>query len=196
VRGDYEVPERRAVSQLLREGDRVLEIGTCIGLVAMTAAKVVGGRNVLSFEPNPAAAKVAQENFALNNLPIELVNAALGDRDGTLDLRVGDSSWLGASAHRQFEGPTIATPMRSIADVVGGFKPSVLVVDAEGMEEELLTACPFDNVRALIVEVHPEVIGTEGVTRIGTHLRACGFAPLAALCSGDTQTWVRPGAAA
>ena len=196
VRGDYEMPERRAVSQLLRKDDRVLEIGTCIGLVAMTAAKIVGGKNVLTFEPNPAAAKVARENFALNNLPVALVNAALGDRDGTLDLRVADGSWLGASARRQFEGRTVATPMRSIADVVGSFKPSVLVVDAEGMEEELLAACPLDDVRALVVEVHPDVIGTEGVARLGTHLRECGFAPLDALCSGDTQTWARPVAVA
>jgi len=196
VRGDYEMPERRAVSQLLRKDDRVLEIGTCIGLVAMTAAKIVGGKNVLTFEPNPAAAKVARENFALNNLPIELVNAALGTRDGTLDLRVADGSWLGASARREFEGRTVATPMRSIADAVGSFKPSVLVVDAEGMEEELLTACPLDDVRALVVEVHPDVIGTEGVARLSAHLRERGFAPLEALCLGDTLTWTRPTAVA
>ena len=47
VRGDYEMPERRAVSQLLRKGDRVLEIGSCVGVVALTAAKIVGAENVL-----------------------------------------------------------------------------------------------------------------------------------------------------
>lgn len=191
VRGDYEMPERRAVSQLLRKDDRVLEIGSCVGLVALTAAKIVGPGNVLSFEPNPAAAKVARENFALNALPVKLVNAAVGVEDGTLDLRIAPDSWLGASGRRHFEGRTVATPMRSISRVVDDFKPSVLVIDVEGMEEELLPACPLDRVRAIVVEVHPDVIGTDGVARLGRQLRDRGFTAIEKLCSGETQTWAR-----
>jgi FkbM family methyltransferase len=191
VRGDYEMPERRAVSALLRKDDRVLEIGSCVGVVAMTAAKVVGARNVLAFEPNPAAAKVARENFAANGLPVELVNAAVGVADGTLDLRISPDSWLGASSRRQFEGRTVTTPMRSIAGVMHDFKPSVLVLDTEGMEEDLLAACPLDGVRALVVEVHPDVIGAAGIERLGTRLRDCDFTQVSRLSSGDTQSWER-----
>ncbi len=193
VRGDYEMPERRAVSALLRSGDRVLEIGSCVGLVALTAAKIVGAGNVLAFEPNPAAAKVARENFALNALPVELVNAAVGVEDGTLDLRISPDSWLGASGRRQFEGRTVTTPMRSIANIVDAFKPSVLVIDVEGMEDELLTACPLAGLRALVVEVHSDVIGADGIERLGRHLRTNGFVPTGSLSSGDTQTWERAG---
>lgn len=191
VRGDYEMPERRAVSALLRKDDRVLEIGSCVGVVAMTAAKIVGARNVLAFEPNPAAAKVAQENFAANRFPVELVNAAVGTAEGTLDLRISPDSWLGASSRRQFEGRTVTTPMRSIAGVVNDFKPSVLVIDTEGMEEELLAACPLSHVRALVVEVHPDVIGEVGIARLGERLRNSGFVQVAQLSSGDTQSWER-----
>jgi len=191
VRGDYELPERSAVAQLLRKGDRVLEIGSCVGVVAMTAARIVGPENVLSFEPNPLAAKVAQENFALNALPVTLTNAAVGVEDGTLDLRISPESWLGASGRRQFDGRTIATPMRSIAKVVAEFKPSVLVMDTEGMEEELLPACPLAAIRAVVVEVHPDVIGSDGVARLGGCLRENGFALSDELSSDDTQTWMR-----
>jgi FkbM family methyltransferase len=191
VRGDYEMPERHAVSQLLREDDRVLEIGSCVGVVALTAARIVGAKNVLTFEPNPAAAAIARENFALNALPIELVNAAVGVDDGTLDLRVASDSWLGASGRRQLEGRTVATPMQSISRVVADFRPSVLVIDTEGMEEELLPACPLTGVRAIVVEVHPDVIGPDGVARLGRHLSECGFAPIDRLSSGDTQAWGR-----
>ena len=142
VRGDYELPERRAASQLLRKGDRVLEIGSCVGVVALTAAKIVGAENVLTFEPNPAAAAIARENFASNALPVELINAAVGVDDGTLDLRIAPDSWLGASGRRQFDRRTVATPMRSISRVVA-VRPSVLVIDTEGMEAELLPACPL-----------------------------------------------------
>jgi FkbM family methyltransferase len=193
VRGDYEMPERRAVSALLRKDDRVLEIGSCVGVVAMTAAKIVGAQSVLAFEPNPAAAKVALENFAANGFAVELVNAAVGTADGTLDLRISPDSWLGASSRRQFEGRTVTTPMRSITGVVKSFGPSVLVIDTEGMEEELLAACPLDGVRAVVVEVHPDVIGAAGVQRLGGHLRASGFAQVERLSSGDTQSWQRVG---
>jgi FkbM family methyltransferase len=191
VRGDYEMPERYAVAQLLRQDDRVLEIGSCVGVVALTAARIVGASNVLTFEPNPAAAAIARENFALNALPVELVNAAVGVDDGTLDLRVASDSWLGASGRRQFDGRIVATPMRSISRVVADFKPSVLVIDTEGMEEELLPACPLSGVRAVVVEVHPDVIGPDGVARLGRHLSDSGFAPIDRLSSGDTQAWGR-----
>jgi FkbM family methyltransferase len=191
VRGDYEMPERHAVSQLLRNDDRVLEIGSCVGVVALTAARIVGAGNVLTFEPNPAAAAIARENFALNALPVALVNAAVGVEDGTLNLRVASDSWLGASGRRQFDGRTVATPMQSISKVVAEFRPSVLVIDTEGMEEELLPACPLSGVRAIVVEVHPDVIGAQGVARLGQQLSARGFAPVAHLSSGDTQTWDR-----
>ena len=85
----------------------------------------------------------------------------------------------------------ITSPMRSIAKVVAEFNPSVLVMDTEGMEAELLPACPLTGVRALVVEVHPDVIGTDGIARLGRHLQNCGFALADQLSSGDTQTWTR-----
>lgn len=191
IRGDYEWPERQAVSRLLRPDDRVLEIGSCVGVVALTMARIVGAQNVLAFEPNPLAAKIARENFALNALPVELTNAAVGAQDGTLDLHISKDSWLGASCRRHLDGRVVTTRVRAIADVIAEFKPSVLVVDAEGMEEELLPACPLAALRAVVVEMHPDVIGEHGVERLGRHMRGSGFMRVELLCSGTTQTWAR-----
>ena len=127
----------------------------------------------------------------MNALPVELINAAVGVDDGTLDLRIAPDSWLGASGRRQFDGRTVATPMRSISRVVAEFRPSVLVIDTEGMEAELLPACPLSGIRALVVEVHPDVIGTDGIARLERHLSDSGFAPVDDLSSGDTQAWER-----
>jgi len=192
VRGDYEVPERRAVSEILRQGDRVLEIGSCVGLVALTAARKVGAANVLSFEPNPDAAAIARENFANNTLPVDLVNAAVGTSEGTLTLTISPESWLGASGRRSIDdGRTLSVPMRAIANVVGEFKPSVLVIDTEGMEEEILPACPLDGLRAIVAEFHPDVIGAAGVARLQAHLHQHGFVRNARLSAADTETWER-----
>src|SRR4051812_14943391 len=56
VRGDYEAPERSALNAILAPDDRVLDIGSGIGILAMNAARIVGSANVLAYEPNPAAA--------------------------------------------------------------------------------------------------------------------------------------------
>lgn len=191
VRGDYEVPERRAVSEILRQGDRVLEIGSCVGLVALTAARKVGAANVLSFEPNPDAAAIARENFARNKLPVELMNAAVGTSEGTLTLTISPESWLGASGRRQIDGRTLNVPMRAIAGVVDEFKPTVLVIDTEGMEEEILPACPLAGLRAIVAEFHPDVIGQDGVARLQAYLRQQGFVRNARLSAADTETWER-----
>jgi len=191
VRGDYEVPERRAVAEIVRRGDRVLEIGSCVGLVALTAARTAGADNVLSFEPNPDAARVAQENFARNGLPITLKNEAIGTSDGTLALSIAPDSWLGASGRRAINGRTLTVPMRSIASVVAAFKPTVLIIDTEGMEEELLPACPLAGLRALVIEFHPDVIGNDGIARLQVHLGAQGFSRNERLSAADTETWER-----
>ncbi|WP_204271809.1 hypothetical protein, partial [Escherichia coli] len=65
------------------------------------------------------------------------------------------------------------------------------VIDTEGMEEELLPACPLDGFRAVVVEFHPDVIGDDGVTRLQQHLQDQGFACNARLSAAETQTWER-----
>ena len=50
--GLYEWQERVLVKKFLQPTDRVLEIGTAIGVVAMTAASIVGQHHVVSFDAN------------------------------------------------------------------------------------------------------------------------------------------------
>lgn len=153
--GDYEAPERRAVAGIVRPGDRVLDIGACMGIVSLTAARIAGAPNVLAYEPNPAAAKVAKENFSRNGLAVELRQAAVGPAAGRAELAIGRGSWLGAAVGGRFEdGILVEVPVDAIADIVSRHRPTVLVMDAEGMEAVILPACPMEGLRALVVEFH------------------------------------------
>lgn len=191
ARGDYEVPERTAVRAILRPDDRVLEIGGCVGVVAMTAARVLGPGRVASYEANPAAAEVARRNVAANRLAVTVIAAAVGARAGAVELAVGADNWLGSSARRRLDA-TLRVPVVAIADAVAEHRPSVLVLDAEGMEEEILPACPLADIRAVVVEFHPDVTGPAAVEGLRALLGAAGFARRDDLCAASTETWARP----
>jgi len=200
--GDYETPERRAIKAVVRPGDRIVDIGACMGVVSLTAARIAGAGSVLAFEPNPAAATVAADNFALNQLPVRLERAAVGSTAGTAQLAIGDGSWLGASIGGGY-ATTVAVPVRSIAEVIADYAPTILVLDAEGMETDILPACPMQGLRAIVAEFHPGAVGREPIDRLRQHLGAQGFARDSALSTTgelvSTEVWTRvphPAAAA
>ena len=83
--GRYEAPVQEALAAALRPGDVVLDVGANIGFLTVLAAHLVGpaGR-VVAFEPVPANARLVRRNAALNRQSqVEVVQAAVGDRDGT-----------------------------------------------------------------------------------------------------------------
>lgn|GEM_PF-1120876 len=192
--GDYENPERHAIKGVARPGDRVVDIGACMGVVSLTAARIVGAEAVVAFEPNPAAAIVAAENFALNNLPVKIEHAAVGVAAGWATLTVGSSSWLGAAIGGG-HATTIEVPVCAIGDVIAQYRPTILVLDAEGMEVDILPACPMGGLRAVVAEFHLSSLGPDSIEGLRRHLRAEGFQRDAQLSeAGDlvcTEAWTR-----
>jgi FkbM family methyltransferase len=98
--GRYEPAVRRFLRAELRQGDVVLDIGANIGLHALTAAKrlhELGGGRVIAFEP--AADCLAKLNKAAerNEVHVEVVPAALGERKHYAALRA-DSRYDDADA--------------------------------------------------------------------------------------------------
>lgn len=193
IRGDYEYPERRAVAAVVRPGDRVLEVGSCVGVIALAAAARAGGANVMTYEPNPAAFKIAQENFAANDQPVVAVNRAMGARNGEIDIQVGSGSWVGASALRTLaDGRSIKVKVDGIGDVVAQFRPTVLIVDAEGMERDILPNADYTNIRAVIVEFHPDVLSADELDGLRNTMQSNGLRKSSDLSSEATEVWLRP----
>ena len=196
ARGDYENPERRAVKAILRPGDRVLDIGACMGVVSLTAARIVGAQNVVALEPNPQAAAVARGNFERNGLPVRLDRRAVGAASGHVELGIGPGSWLGASAIRSYPGGySVPAEIAPIAALVDEVRPTVLVMDAEGFEAEILPACPLQGLRAVVVEFHRFPLGAEAVEALRQLLSRAGFTEkreLGAYGKGaSTEVWLR-----
>lgn len=68
IRGDYETGEYAIISQTLETTDRVLEIGTGLGFLAIYCSKIVGQQNVTSIEANHFLRDYHQQIFKINGI--------------------------------------------------------------------------------------------------------------------------------
>lgn len=199
--GSYEAQERRILARTLEPGDRVLEIGTGVGLLAIACARRVGDANVHTFEANPALEPLIRRNFALNGVQPELRIAILADAPGTRTLhvpadfwassQVPHARWRGAPAHLARSARRVDVPSEPLRDTMARLRPTYLVVDTEGGEVDLARIWDLTGVQKLLIEVHPNAIGAEAVREVIRSIEAQGLRPEKALSAGPSRFFVR-----
>jgi FkbM family methyltransferase len=183
--GWYEGRERALVNKLIRTNDRVLEVGTALGAVTMTTARIIGAKNVLTFEANPQIAADARRNFAFNELD------AIQSRVGVLcnrlrfasaprevEFSVSRDFW----ASRLHVGPisqdivsTVLVPTACLEDQIQAHGATVLICDIEGGEIELLIGADLKGLRLIIMEVHNWAVGAQSTDAMMRWLVVNGF---------------------
>ncbi len=85
--GDYEPVTTQMVESMLEEGMTFIDIGAHVGLFTLPAKKWVGNSGrVVAFEPHPDNYAMLTRNANENNLTAELVNAAVSDVTGEVQL--------------------------------------------------------------------------------------------------------------
>jgi FkbM family methyltransferase len=171
----YEAYECELVKRILRPGDRVLEIGTGIGLVSLVATRLAGEGNVLSCEANPEMEAVIRANYALNGWTPNLRMQAVTADGGPLTFYRNDNILSSSAFDRQIDGHEITVPSVALAEVIAAHRPSVLVMDVEGSEVELLPAADLSGIRAVIVEMHPHIVGPEKIMALVAQMAAQGL---------------------
>ena len=165
--GTYERRERMLALQFLTGGDRVLEVGTAIGIVAMTAARMVGPENVATFDANPDILADAEANFRRNDLGIKarcgvLVNRRSFTPGSTLPFYVDNAFWasrLIAPADPAAVVKTLDIPTFCLEDEIARGAANVLICDIEGGEVDLLGEADLTGVRLILMETHYGFVG-------------------------------------
>jgi FkbM family methyltransferase len=169
IRGRYEFPESQALIALVKADDRVLELGGGVGLISALASKIAKLGQVVSVEANPTMVKYISRVHALNNVQGSVINAVVAKSDEikTVKFYLRRNFW---SSSMSPEPPDyvecIDVPAASIDDLVQQHRPSVVIIDIEGGELDLIHGSWAANIRLIIMEVHPEVIGEAGVQKI------------------------------
>ncbi len=148
---DYIIREARGYDLLgIQEEDRVLDVGGCIGSFAARAAAT--GARVVSYEPDP-------ENFKLleiNSPHSENVNAALTSQHidyVTLYKNTGKNKALHSTTpHRGRE--FIQVPAVRMSYAMTSLDPTVMKMDCEGAEYDLLDDFKFGTIDRMAIEWH------------------------------------------
>jgi FkbM family methyltransferase len=144
--------------------EMAVDLGANIGLTSLWMAKRLGCARILALEPSAANAELARLNLSQNGAPAEVIEAAVGPRDGTTRFAESESS----NQCRVGEG-TVQVPLLSMATVLArlpeGATVDLVKLDIEGGEQELLDGdvAWLDRVRSLIVEFHPLLVDYPGL---------------------------------
>lgn len=138
---------------VLRPDDIVLDLGGNIGAYAKTIAQKVA--KVITCEPEPENFDILMRNIVeLENVePLQV--AVVGDDRDTVRLFVNGEKNKGShSLVVQGGRDFVEVQARSLEDLLFEYEPTVIKMDIEGSEYELLNSCNLDGVRALAVEFH------------------------------------------
>lgn len=142
--GEFCESEVRLLTSLLKPGDLVIDAGANIGTLAIPLARHVGPQGcVYAFEPQSFASQLLNANAALNTLQNLVVHqTALGAAPGTARLplvRPGSQNRAArVSLKKEIDGPTETIRIATV-DSFNFSKCTLLKIDVEGMEQEVLT---------------------------------------------------------
>lgn len=179
-KGGYERPEIDALSALVRPGDRILELGTGMGIVSGVVARQHPDVSIEAYEANPALIEPILELHELNGIKnVRVHNAIL--------LPTGDTTPMRFNLHSNFTESSISdaisseasidVPVRDFRTILAEFRPDILVCDIEGAEEHVFDGVDLGGLRAVVIELHPHLISRDATERIYDTCAEAGLAP-------------------
>jgi FkbM family methyltransferase len=166
--------------------NRLVDLGANIGLTSLWFAHRYGCQTVIAVEPSPENARLTRLNLERNQIVAEVIEAAVGPRDGTALFQDAGESNLGR-VNGSGGGKSVA--MISMDTLLQRLPPGaeidLIKMDIEGGEGPLLQD---DNlkwlgrVRSIIAEFHPTLIDYPAVIK---SVERQGFRYLPAHSAGD-----------
>ncbi|WP_298837145.1 FkbM family methyltransferase [uncultured Roseobacter sp.] len=182
VRNRYEAGEIATLRQHLEPDDILLEVGGGIGMISTLAAGIVGPENVTVVEANPELIPLIRETHALNDMTGVRVLSGIGvpeapEADAVVDFHLRDNFWASSllPPRPRETVRTVPVPLVGLNDVIRAERPTVLFMDIEGAELDVLGALDLSSFRFLVVEVHHRVYGLDGISGLFDAMAAQGF---------------------
>jgi len=174
----------KSIMPLASPNSIIADVGANIGIYTVALANRVGAHGkVFAFEPDPDNFEILKNHVALNRISdrVELINAALGERDGS----VGFMKGRGSESH---VSPTVSEETSHVRcirldSVFQGQRVDLLKIDVEGYEEKVLAGGdsllrdPIRSPKAIFIEVHPYAwpeLGTSSESLLSL-LASCGY---------------------
>jgi FkbM family methyltransferase len=174
----FEAEEAARVPEIVRHGDRVLEIGAGIGFMSTLLSRQRRVASIVAVEANPhlidymarlhacnGVTKVRRLNAVLTNEPVASRTFYLRRDFWMGSLLPGPNPWL----------DTVSVPTANFDALLRDEGVSLIVCDIEGAESFIFEDASLDGVDRILVEVHDHVTGLSGVGAMFRTLYAKGF---------------------
>jgi FkbM family methyltransferase len=179
MRGHYESTEAEALRKFVLPRDNILELGGGIGLISSLAAKVAHEGKVICVEANPHLIPYIQKVHQANGVKPTVINAiAAGNSaktEATFYLR--KNFWVSSmSPEPRDYVDQVQVPLASITKLVTDHKPTVVIIDIEGGEMDLIDSDWTHGVRLVMMEIHPDVTGDASTLKLTSFFEKLGFA--------------------
>ena len=176
----YEGSERYAIAKFLPRDQPVIEIGGGVGVVACLIDRLLVRREQhWVIEANPTLLPVLEATRQANHADFRLVPGAVAYGSETVEIGLDPS--VAGTAVRSEQHSTVTVRTLTFADLLHrtGLRLGSLVCDIEGAEAELIRregSLIARHIETIIMEVHPDLLGTDGVREMGESLEALGYA--------------------
>lgn len=174
--GLHELEEMAFVCHALRAGDLFLDGGANVGTFCVLAGGVAGA-DVIAVEPVPTAFAGLSRNVALNRLEarVQCLQIGLASAPGVLEFSADNDTMNRVVEPGDAPGSTVSVAVRTLDDVVHHRTPTIIKLDVEGYESEVLRgatrALADPALKAMVVEV------TRPAEEVTALLEPMGFAP-------------------
>lgn len=190
---EYEAREAAIAADLLRDGDRVVELGAGVGYVAAHAMQGRNGIDWLAVEANRVLIPLIEETARLNGLSLGILHAACGAQEGEVALTLSARGFWAASLRDMHDATgTVRVPGIRGAELIRERAPDMLIMDIEGAEYAILAEADLSGIDRLLVEFHPAMSDDAEHTATLARLFAQGFLVDTARSMGDVMCLRRP----
>ena len=176
--GSYEAKEARSIFKAVKPGDRVLELGSGIGIITSVIA-MIPDVTVWAFEANPSTAALARRVIDANDLDNVMLSQGILTAGGPRSFRFYVRRDLWMSSMDENQGPyerAIELSSINIDEFVSRHGINVLVMDIEGAERDLLQNADLTGVDRIFLELHDHLYGLAGIRDMMHALAVKGYA--------------------
>lgn len=145
----YELEMLEDMRRRMKGGDLVVDVGANVGNHAVYMA--AAGARVIAVEPNNQLAEAIKASAELNGWAdrLSVLAIGLGQTEGRAGFAAENPANLGGMSLVQGDGPI---RIRTLDTILDGDRPSIIKIDVEGMEMEVLkgAATTIENCQPLI----------------------------------------------
>ncbi len=181
--GGYESDETRSLPDVVRAGDRVLELGAGMGFVSTILAKRTKAAKIVAMEANPQLIPFIRRVHEMNGVDrVEILNGVASvdpapKRGAKATFYARPDFWMSSLSPEPYAyDRTYDVPVVSLDALLRRNEINMIVCDIEGGEVALLPEADLSGVDRVYVEVHDHLTGLSGVKALFDALSDKGFA--------------------